>query len=385
MRRVRLGSLLWVACAAVVMRALPAHAQLAPATESDGGPESHETGASPAQSATTRDVVLLDAPERLDRALRAALSPWGMRVARVVRPKPIPTLPGTALNAGALAQELDAKVLVWISSNSDGAALWIYEASKDTITVRPFPDKPIDQALAAALALSVKTWLRSSDLRPGSDLKAAPPEPEVPELPLPIPVAEVAQPEQPPTPIPPPSASEPVRCQIMIHAAARHGAYRPATFETRYGVEVRLAPWRSDAGTTELWLGSWVDLGEAQDIASSTFRGVYSEWGGGISAGIGHRLVEAVAVALHVGGSVHRGSLSGTLLRDMRAAGKGELGADVQFRPELELSFGPVGFVLQPTIGVALSKEIYNADEEQALETQPVWWMIGGAARVNVF
>src|SRR5688572_32212523 len=46
------------------------------------------------------DVVLLAPPELLERAVRAALLPWGMRIESVARDAPTPTLPGAAWRAG---------------------------------------------------------------------------------------------------------------------------------------------------------------------------------------------------------------------------------------------------------------------------------------------
>jgi hypothetical protein len=398
MSRSRLGS--WVlACLAVPLLTVPVHAQAVPrAADPEGGSEDETLGPSSAPS-RSREVVLLVASERLNHALRAALAPWGMRVERVVRANPMPTLPGTALHASALARELDAQVLVWLSSNEDGAALWLYEASKDTITVRPFPDKPLDQALSAALALSVKTWLRSSDLKASRSAT-----PEAPDRSVPVPAeAEevdevddvgdrdmddvIAAPETPQSPeeSQPALRVAPVRWQVLIHAAARHGAIQPAAFETRYGVDVRLSPWQSDARATTSWLGVRVELGQPQDIGNSRFSGVYSEWGGGLSAGIAHRLGELVNVALHLGATLHRGSVTGTLLVDSTPAERGNWGAGAQVRPELELSFGHFGIVMQPTLGVALWKGLYTADDLEVLEPGPLWWTLGGAARVDLF
>jgi hypothetical protein len=327
------------------------------------------------------DVVLLDPPEQFDRAVRAALSPWGMRIERVVRDAPTPTLPGTALHAGALARELNAQALVWISSNSDGAALWIYEVSKGTITARPIPDVPLDRALAAALALSVKTWLRSSNQNP--EAVTSPLERPMP----PAPVAPTARPA--PAPVldagsdgSPPSRDAP-RWQVVVHAAARRGAFEPTVIEPRYGLEVRVSPWRG-AGATRALLAARVEVGEAHGVRNSSFQGTYSELAGGVSLGIAHRLAEPLRVAFHIGAALHRGAVSGSLLLDGSAADRTEWGAAAQLRPEAELSFGSIGILVQPTVGVTIRGERYEADDEVLLETRPVWWMLGGALRVDI-
>jgi hypothetical protein len=327
------------------------------------------------------DVVLLAPPELLERAVRAALLPWGMRIESVVRDAPTPTLPGAAWRAGALARELDAKALVWLSSNADGAALWVYEATKNTIVARPIPDAPLDRALAAALALSVKTWLRSSEQNP----QPASPVVEVPVMPAPLaPVAPAAPPPAaPPNSDGPPPSPETARWQIAIHAGARRGAFEQSSFEPRYGLELRMSPWQS-SGATRSILAARVEIGAAQGIRSSTFQGVYSEFAAGVSLGLAHRLAEALGVAFHIGATVHRGSVWGTLPNQIAAEGA-EWGAAAQLRPEAELSFGSIGILAQPTIGLSILGERYEVREVVVLETRPVWWMLGGALRAELF
>ena len=346
------------------------------------------SGSAPPQVAS-HDVVLLDPPELLERALRAALSPWGMRIASVVRDPPTPTLPGAALHAGVLARELGAKALVWVSRHADGRALWIYEASEATITARPIPDTPLDRALAAALALSVKTWLRSSGERARELALVERPEAADPGVEVPIaPAAPVvrggaARPAIETSEGVAPSR-EPARWQVAIHAAARSGAFEPTGVEPRFGVEVRASPWPS-AGATRALLAARVELGAAQDVANSNFQGVHSELGGGASLGVAHRVVEPLRVAFHIGATFHRGSVWGTLLSDRSAAERAEWGVAAQIRPEAELSLGSIGIILQPTVGVSILGERYEADEQVLLETRLVWWMLGGAVRADLF
>jgi hypothetical protein len=325
--------------------------------------------------------------------VRAALSPWGMRIESVVRDPPTQTLPGAALHAGVLARELRTKALVWVSRHSDGSALWIYEAAEATITARPIPDTPLDRALAAALALSVKTWLRSSGEREHErelalderqPPKAADPGVEAPVAPAsPVVRAGAARAAIASSDGPAPSADA-ARWQVVIHAAARSGAFEPTGFEPRYGLEVRASPWPS-AGATRALLAARVELGAARDVANSNFQGVYSEFGGGVSLGVAHRVVEPLRVAVHIGAAVHRGSVWGTLLPDRSAAERAEWGAAAQLRPEAELSLGPIGIILQPTVGVSILGERYETDDQVLLETRLVWWMLGGAMRADLF
>jgi hypothetical protein len=400
MPRARFRRLALAACWLASMRAEPAAAQPAAAQPAAAQPAAaqpaasatdHDTPAAaieppPAEPATphepAHDVVLLDPPQQLERAVRAALLPWGMRIQRAVREAPAPTLPGTALHAAVLARELDTKTLVWLSSNADGAALWVYDASKNTIMARPIPDAPLDRALAAALALSVKTWLRS----PEQDLEAVAPAVEAPVARAPVAA---------PAPIAPPPAggasrdaaprpSEAARWQIVVHAAARRGAFDQTVFESRYGLEVRMSPGPRALDTRWIWAAR-IETGGAQGVANAAFQGTYSELRAGASLGVAHRLAEPLSLAFHVGPTVHRGSVWGTLLSDRSAAERDGWGVAAQLRPEVELALGPIGILVQPTLGVSIWGERYEADRQVLLETRPVWWMLGAALRAEIF
>ncbi len=331
-------------------------------------------------------VVLLGAPDTLARALRTALRPWGMTLERSAGATPEPTLPGTALRAGELARELRAEVLVWISANADGAALWIYEASRDTVRARPFPDRPVDEALAAALALSVKTWLLSPSVEP----ELAPP--AVVDDTVPTSMATPAEaPAPPPRTVAPGDLEEPTpmpalsRSQLVAFTALRLGARQPKHGEPRHGVEVRAAPWLGAGGSTGLWLGARVEMGQPQPAQNALFRGTHYEWGGGLAIGVVQRLAPAFNVGLHVGAAFSRTSVYGTLLSDGTAAETSRWGAAALARPELEVSWGPAGLLLQTALGVPLRRERYTADQLEVLQTRSLWWMLGGAVRVNLF
>jgi hypothetical protein len=182
----------------------------------------------------------------------------------------------------------------------------------------------------------------------------------------------------------PPASVDAARWQVVIHAAARRGAFEQTVFEPRYGLELRGSAWQS-AGATRWLLAARIEIGAAQSISNSTFQGVYSELGGGGSVGVAHRIAGPLGVAFHVGATLHRGSVWGTLLADRRAAERAEWGVAAQLRPEAELAFGSIGVLLQPSVGVSILGERYVADGEVLLETRPVWWMLGGALRAELF
>jgi hypothetical protein len=127
-------------------------------------------------------IVLLGPPAELEEAVRAALAPW--RVAVIVE---APAVPGDARAAAAIADQHRANAVAWV----DRGALVVFERSEPDLVRRPA--EPLDDATAAALALTLKTLLRLPPEPP-----PPPPEPE-PE-PAPGPPPAVAT----PAPVPPP-------------------------------------------------------------------------------------------------------------------------------------------------------------------------------------
>jgi len=324
-------------------------------------------------------VILLDSSPSLARALRTALSPWGLQLESSSHPRPESSLPAAAASAQQLARELGAGALVWLSADAHGAALWLYEASRDSVRVRTFPDRPLDDALAAALALSVKTWLRSAEDAPepasaelasaasgGLDAAALEPRATAPSA-----ERALAQP------------AAPARARLLVHVEARAGALRPAGVEGRYGLELRAAAWRNDA--TSLWLAAHVDAGAAQAVRQAQLRGDYTRWGGGVSLGFGQRLAPAWFAQVLAGVAVERATLSGTLLPEGSAIDRSRWQTFIQLRPELELALAPVGLLLQPTLCAAPRQQRYLVDGVEVLSSRAVWWSLGGAVSVNLF
>ena len=293
-----------------------------------------------------RRVVVLQVPAALDRALRTALVPWGMRVARPAagaRPAP----PRNVEQAQRLARQLRADALIWLAVSSRRHELWLYDRASDSLSARPVPAPPFDETRAAALALSVKTDLRTdtasaargsdagSDTaasnaarergaarsasaasapgkeaggsnaasasvdRPvsmGDDARVA--EPGEPGL-VPSPRAEL---DAPGASAGSPGESASSRLRLLLHAAARVGARSLDGAEGRYAIEARWAPRarRADAAAT-LWLAARLDLGLPAAVDTPLFDGEYSELGGGVGVGANVHLVPWLELGLQLG------------------------------------------------------------------------------------
>jgi hypothetical protein len=79
-------------------------------------------------------------------------------------------MPGSADRARTLARERRAEAVVWISRSDEGPALWMYDATRERVAARRLATPPpFDAAVAASVALVVKTLLRLSDVPPPSE------------------------------------------------------------------------------------------------------------------------------------------------------------------------------------------------------------------------
>ena len=129
--------------------------------------------ASPAL-AEQRRVALVDADPQLERAVLLSLSPWGVDTQVTHEASPGATRAEAGPRAAALSRKLDASVLVWVSPAAQGALLWIYETESGELSVRELAEAPpFGSEQAAAVALSIKTLLRTTDVAPQSERVAA--------------------------------------------------------------------------------------------------------------------------------------------------------------------------------------------------------------------
>jgi hypothetical protein len=120
-----------------------------------------------AASGETRRVALLNADAELVRAVSIALSPWALQVVALDAQPPPPWVPEAADEARELSVSLDAGAVVWVSVTEKKSAVWVYDAATQRVTSRAQEQlPPFDAPAAAAVALSLKTLLRTSELAP---------------------------------------------------------------------------------------------------------------------------------------------------------------------------------------------------------------------------
>jgi hypothetical protein len=142
--------------------------------------------------AEPRRVAVLEPDLELLRALDLALSPWGVETIRSDAPAASSAAEAIRV-ASEQARQLDVQAVVWISQTERGSLLWVFDADTDEVSTRMLASAPpFDGAAAAAVALSVKTVLRASQVAPPAErfgAQAPRPPPSVPSPP-PAPPAE---------------------------------------------------------------------------------------------------------------------------------------------------------------------------------------------------
>ena len=329
--------------------------------------------------AAERRVLVFQASAPLERALRTALMPWGMQVESAAEPSDIPS---SVADASALARELGADALVWAAP--ERRELWVYDHTTETLSVRTMPRTALNETRAAALALSVKTELRKGALADAVETQPEPPsEPPAPSATVP------SVPSVPPLAVDVAAStpSDVATLRLFFHAALRHGATTPRVTEGRYGLEARWAPWAHSATGNEapsVWLGVRVDLAPARDVDRPWFRGDYFELDAGAGAGLRWRILDGLEVGGHAELTALWTRVTGIITSDAQSVERRRLGLAAQLRPELELSLGAFGLLVQPGLGIGIVRPSFEADGIQTVEISPVWWQLGAAARVDL-
>jgi hypothetical protein len=324
-------------------------------------------------------VLVLGTTPAIESALDRALSPWGLRVERRNPDDPLTQeLLRAPENAALLAREAHAGALIWLAPSAPGMGLWLYDASSGATSVRPVPRGPSNATVSAALALSIKTRLRSTALAgPADEAEAS------------VAKAETALPAGSNEPVdrgPSPATAREVVLQVLLAGALQGGAVSAGGSQTRFAAELRWAPWaRRIWDATDLWLGARIDLGPRHSLTTPVFHGEYTALDLGLSLGLTRRLSPFFEVGAQLGASVDRSGLSGTLLTDSTRVSQSGLGSSLQFRAEAGVSFGPLALLLQPASGVVIRGQSYRADGAVVLETGQFWWQLGAGLRLNVY
>jgi hypothetical protein len=239
-------------------------------------------------------IVLVNPPALLEEATSKALVAWQLRLRSIEAVVPSESMPGARDSAQALSATYQARAVVWLTSNDDGPALWVYDADDDRVAVRKLSvTPPFDEASAASVALSIKTLLMHSNTAPAEERFGAEPNSTI----LEEPVARATMPAA-------------MTWFFEAQGSGRHSLANDDSLEMRVALGIsRLV------GPMEV--GAALVLGPGRTIAAPEFRGHYSDiafathlrypmhWG-------------SWSLTPSVGASLHATKISGTLSENNR-------------------------------------------------------------------
>jgi hypothetical protein len=348
----------------------------------------------PGLAAETR-ILVLNPDRNLLNAVSVALSPWGLRVVPVQGTNP-PADPTQATgSARAIAQAQAAGALLWITEAPGGpASLWMYDAQTEQLTVRPLPKAPpYDDAAAAAMALTIKTLLRSSTAAPQQERT------EPPTLPTTVPTPGTAEATQPPPPAvaaPAARAAEPASApatraegepSTLAPAPSRHSwrlhvmalAQTPtgtsATFAARAGIA---GSWWPSRWGEHVGFGLGVLAGPNIDVLAPGFVGNFGDVdvGADARARLGG---SSLSLEIGAGPSVHVTSLSGTGVASDRSTSVARVDPAIEVEAVADIALG-ARVRLGPLVGASLllRTQRYSLEGDLVLRMPTAVFDLGG-------
>jgi len=254
----------------------------------------------------------VDPTDTLARAITIALTPWDLDVVRAASGPPGATLPAAEQRARGVAADLRADVVVWVTPGGEQSVLWFYDAESQHVGSRVVDAPlPYDEPTAAAVALTLKTLLRTSAVAPPAERLAVP----------------RARPEP----------------AVHLEAMAGLRLLAPRTAEPRGGIGV--AWWTRLAGL-RAGLGMAVTLGPGVDIGSEIFTGRYTDASLSPSVRARFDLGQRIVLEPHIGGTLHVTTLDGVVAPDLggihasRIDGSLDVGAVIAIRLAANLDVG---------------------------------------------
>jgi len=137
-----------------------------------------------ASGLSAETLLFVSVPEPITEATQRALRDWGVEIVASDEPSLGAKVPEVYDRAKDVAGRHKASAVVWLADSHGRPALWIYDSEEGLLATRQLKDtENIDEATAAALALSIKTILRHSQIAPPDErLKALAEKPRPPSL-----------------------------------------------------------------------------------------------------------------------------------------------------------------------------------------------------------
>jgi hypothetical protein len=211
----------------------------------------YATRARGAIDARNHRLALMASDSELIRSVSIALTPWGVETL-VLDVSPPGSSPSHAARLAAdLARERDVDAVVWTSVSDRGSVLWVYDAASGDLRTRLFDGtSPLPSPVAASVALSLKTILRTTVVAPEAERFGATSE---------------ARPSRPP---------------LVLEAGGELRAFAASSLEARFALGA-LAWIRPPPGA--IGVAFEVAMGPGVKVATSEFSGRFRDLGLGPS------------------------------------------------------------------------------------------------------
>jgi hypothetical protein len=308
-----------------------------------------------AADAAARRLALVNSDPELSRSVSLALSPWGVETVVVDPDSSGSLLPQALHRTRELAHQMGVDAVAWVSPSSDESVLWVYDVEADHFTSRLFARAPpFDSPSAAAVALSLKTLLRTTVIAPETERFGAM-------------LAEEGTP--------------PRLVRVEGEGMLRHFATGMA--EVRFGLQAVgfLGPQSGRPGA-----GLGLSVGPGVTVETATFSGRFQDWALPVFVRERFAIGKLFTLEPLIGATAHVTSLSGSL-----AAGE----VRVQVR-RVDVSFDAgafvgvrLGAIIRLGVGGRLSYPLryqrYLVDGRPVFELHSIWEEIGGHLGVNLF
>jgi hypothetical protein len=282
-----------------------------------------------------RRVVMVSAPAGLESAVEAALAAWPIQVTSAAG-DPGPTMPAAGDKARAIGQATGAGAVVWLASDGTGHAVWVLDVESGHVTARRLAQgPPFDDLAAAAVALTIKTLLRHSQVVPVMERYG------VEEARRELRAEAVARPSQPP------ARESPLRLETLVGARVR--PTEAGDVELRLGAGARWVPsWFGGRGSAIARIRSGAGTG----LNEESFVGRYTDVE--TSLAVAARILARGRYALvpSAGASLHFTSIDGSI------RSQGTRGRAARVNPSLDAALAieiQVGQLVRVSVGGELS------------------------------
>ncbi len=287
----------------------------------------------------TGRVVMVAAPAGLESAVEAALASWPIQVTSAPG-DPGATMPAAGDRARAIGQATGAGAVVWLASDGSGHAVWVLDVESGHVTARRLPQAPpFDDLTAAAVALTIKTLLRHSQVVPVMERYGVEAAREQ--------LRAEAQANQRPQPPAAGAREQPLRLETL--AAARVRSTEAGDVELRLGGGVRWAPpWFGGRGSAVARVRS----GTGIDVSDDSFIGRYTDVAASLAVAARILARGRLALVPSAGASLHFTSIDGSI------RSQGTRGRASRVNPSLDGGLAieiQVGQLLRVSVGGELS------------------------------